>query len=78
MLAARAKAYAKWALAPARDYLDFRRLPVAAKEAVRADAAGPPQLIRAPKRPLRRPWTGSGARRISRAATMAGLRGITA
>ena len=44
MLAARAKAYAKWALAPARDYLDFRRLPVAAKEAVRADAAGPPQF----------------------------------
>ena len=44
MLAARAKAYAKRALAPARDYLDFRRLPVAAKEAVRADTAGPPQF----------------------------------
>ena len=35
MLAARAKTYAKRALAPVRDYLDFRRLPQAAKQAVR-------------------------------------------
>jgi hypothetical protein len=42
MFAERAKAYAKLALAPARDYLEFRRLPDSAKAAIRADAAGPP------------------------------------
>jgi hypothetical protein len=44
MFAVRAKAFAKNALAPARDYLEFRRLPAIAKTAVRADAAGPPQF----------------------------------
>ena len=43
MFVRRAKAYAKRALAPARDYLEFRRLPATAREAVRAEAAGPPQ-----------------------------------
>jgi hypothetical protein len=42
MFAERAKAYAKLALAPARYYLEFRRLPASAKAAIRADAAGPP------------------------------------
>jgi hypothetical protein len=42
MFVKRAKAYAKTALAPARDYLEFRRLPASTKAAIRADAAGPP------------------------------------
>ena len=51
---------------------------LAAKEAVRTDAAGPPRIDPGAEAAMRRPWIGSGAPRISRAAMMAASRGITA